>query len=113
MTLHIDGEDYLIRSHFGDSVDHQHSHNTYMEVFIMKNPLKPRIIKLIDRSFLHQDKLAITDFKVYNRQIFLLDFHNGFSVFGLTPAQHLVTEFRYRTDSGYLRMGVFSGNLGN
>lgn len=67
----------------------------------------------MDRSFLHQDKLSITDFHLYMGNMYLLDYHSGVIVFDLTPNQHILITGRYRTDSGYLRMGVFSGNLDN
>lgn len=67
----------------------------------------------MDRSFLHQARLSITDFKLYMGNMYLLDYHSGVIIFDITPAQHILITGRYRTDSGYLRLGVFSGTLDN
>lgn len=45
---------YLARSYFEHGVDQAHKHNTYMEVMTFNDPMKPRTIKVIDRSFLHE-----------------------------------------------------------
>ena len=44
---------YIVRSYFEHGVDDHHKHNTYMEVMTGNDPMKPRTIKVIDRSFLH------------------------------------------------------------
>lgn len=67
----------------------------------------------MDRSFLHQDKLSITDFKLYMGNMYLLDYHSGVIVFDITPNQNILITGRYRTDSGYMRLGVYSSNLDN
>lgn len=77
------------------------------------DPFKPRTIKVLDRSFLHQDKLSITDFKLYMGNMYILDYHSGVIVFDITPNQNIVIEGRYRTDSGFMRLGVYSGTLDN
>lgn len=45
--------------------------------------------------------------------MYLLDYHSGVIIFDFTPHQQILITGRYRTDSGYLRMGVYSGNLDN
>lgn len=77
------------------------------------DPFKPRTLKIMDRSFLHQDKLSITDFKLYMGNMYLLDYHSGVIVFDITPNQNILITGRYRTDSGYMRLGVYSSNLDN
>ncbi len=77
------------------------------------DPFKPRTLKIMDRSYLHQDKLSITDFKLYMGNMYLLDYHSGVIVFDITPNQNILITGRYRTDSGYMRLGVFSSNLDN
>jgi hypothetical protein len=67
----------------------------------------------MDRSFLHQDKLTITDFQVYLGDMYILDYHTGVTRFDITPSQNIVITGRYRTDSGYHRLGVYSSNLQN
>lgn len=73
--------------------------------------MRPWTIKVMDRSFLFQDRLSITDFKVYLGDMYILDYHTGVTSFDLTPAQNIVIKGRYRTDSGYHKMGVYSNNL--
>lgn len=105
-----DGGNYLLRAYFGDGVDFKHRKNTYLEVLTFTDPLWPRTLKILDRSFLNQDSLEITDFKLYMGNLYLLDYHSGVIVFDFTPAQHILVLGRYRTDSGFLRLGVYSGN---
>jgi hypothetical protein len=77
------------------------------------DPFKPRTLKIMDRSFLHQDKLSITDFKLYMGNMYLLDYHSGVIIFDITPSQNILITGRYRTDSGFHRLGVYSSNLDN
>ena len=53
---------YLIRSYFANAVDPLHRDNTYAEIISLQNPMKPWTVRVMDRSFLHQNRLAITDF---------------------------------------------------
>lgn len=53
------------------------------------------------------------DFQVYLGDMYILDYHTGVTRFDITPAQDIVITGRYRTDSGYHRMGVYSNNLDN
>lgn len=48
------------------------------------DPLWPRTIKVMDRTFLHQDRLSITDIKPYDGHLFLLDFHSGMTIFDIS-----------------------------
>lgn len=107
-----DGYHYLIRAYFAEHVD-QWDHNTYLEIMSVNNPLKPWTIRVMDRSFLHQDKLSIMDFDVYLGDIYILDYHSGVIRFDITTSQTIVITGRYRTDSGFRRMGVYSSNMVN
>ena len=78
---------------------------------VANNPFKCRTLRVIDRSFLHEDKLSITDFKVYYGSIYMLDYHNGVTVFGITNSQQIEIRGRYRTDSGFEKLGIYIGNL--
>jgi len=42
-----------------------------------------------------------------------LDYHSGVIKFDITPQQTIVIVGRYRTDSGFTKMGVYSNNLDN
>jgi len=57
-----DGYHYLIRAYLAEFVDEIHRRNTYVEIISLSNPMKPWTIRVMDRSFLHQESLAITDF---------------------------------------------------
>lgn len=47
--------------------------------------MKPWTIRVMDRSFLFQDKLSITDFEIYLGDIYILDYHSGVIKFDITP----------------------------
>lgn len=105
-----DGYHYLIRVYFADGVDARNRENTYMEVFTANNPLKPYILRVVDRSFLGQKKLAITDFKIYLGDFYILDYFNGISRFDITPSQQILITGKYN-EAGYLKFGVYSDDL--
>lgn len=75
--------------------------------------MKPWTVRVMDRSFLHQNRLAITDFEVYLGDIYVLDYHTGLIKFDISKQQSIVVVGRYRSDSGFTRFGVFSSNLDN
>jgi hypothetical protein len=102
-----------MRAYFADGVNPEQMHNTYVEILLINDPYKPWAIKVMDRSFLHQDQLSITDFKVYLGDIYILDYHSGVISFDITPSQNLVIKGRYRTDSGFRRLAIYSNNLAN
>lgn len=78
---------------------------------LIKDPFRPWTIKVMDRSLLLQDKLSIMDFKLYLGDMYILDYHNGVISFDLTAGQKIVINGRYRTDSGYHAMGIYSSSL--
>ena len=103
----------MVRAYFADSVDELSAHNTYLEIMLINNPLKPWTIKVMDRSYLNQDKLSITDFKIYLGDIYILDYHSGVISFDLTPSQNIIIKGRYRSESGFHKMGIYSNNMAN
>jgi hypothetical protein len=108
-----DGYNYLMRIYFADGVDDANRENTYFEIMSANNPKKPFVLKVIDRSFLDLDRMAIMDFKLYLGDMYLLDYHQGVLRLDITGSQQLIITGRYRTDSGFTKMGVFSNNLDN
>jgi hypothetical protein len=102
-----------VRAYFADSVPKEQNHNTYLEIMLINNPFRPWTIKVMDRSYLSQDKLSIMDFKIYLGDMYILDYHTGVTSFDITPSQNIVIKGRYRTDSGYQRMGIYTNNLDN
>ena len=114
IRLHTEnGYHYLIRAYFAEHVDEHYSHNTYVEIISVNNPMKPWTIRVMDRSFLGQDKLSITDFEVYLGNIYILDYFSGVIQFDISPQQSILITGRYRTDSGFTKLGVYSNNLDN
>ena len=53
------------------------------------------------------------DIKPYMGFIMMLDFHSGLTIFDITAAQHVVVDYRYRTDSGFHRFAPFFNALRN
>ena len=102
-----------MRAYFGDAVNHEQSHNTYLEIMLVNEWKWPVTLKIMDRSFLLQDKLSITDFKVYLGDMYILDYHSGVTRFDITEAQDILITGRYRSNGGYIRMGVYADNLDN
>lgn len=114
IRLHTeDGYHYLIRAYFAEHVDEHFDENTYAEILSVNNPLKPWTIRVMDRSFLHQTKLSIMDFEVYLGDIYLLDYHSGVIKFDISTSQTIIITGRYRTDSGFTKLGVYSNNMDN
>ena len=111
--IEINGNHYMVRAYFASPDDPNNNHNTYLEILNVNDPLKPWTMAIVDRSFLHQDKLSITDFKVYLDQIYILDFHSGMIRLMITDAEDLVITGRYRSDSGFTKMGIYSDNYDN
>lgn len=110
MLLREHDANYLVRVYMADGVDMHHRDNTYLEVMTLTNPIWPKTLKIVDRSFLNQKNLQITDFKLYMGNMFITDYHSGVIVFNLNPDQHIAIFGRYRSDSGFLRLGIYSGN---
>jgi hypothetical protein len=108
-----DGEEYLWRAYFADSVDEIHRNNTYAELLLINDPFRPWTIKVMDRSFIHQEKLSITDFRIYLGDMYILDWHTGVISFDITPSQNIVIKGRYRTAGGYHKLAVYANNLDN
>jgi len=75
--------------------------------------MKPWTVRVMDRSFLGQDKLSITDFEVYLGDVYILDYFSGVIKFDISKQQSIIVVGRYRTDSGFTRLGVYSSNLDN
>lgn len=64
---------FLLRSYFADAMTDASRDNTYLEVFMVEDPLSPWVVGVIDRTFLGVPKLRMVDVKVYLGEIFILD----------------------------------------
>lgn len=80
---------------------------------LINDPFRPWVIKVMDRSYLHQEELSITDFKIYLGDMYILDWHSGVISFDISPSQNVIIKGRYRTSSGYHKLGVYTNNLDN
>lgn len=95
----------MVRFTYMDGVDQQHAGRTYVELFLMTNPLKPQIFDVLDHTFFHLDSLSITDhqihgidiyIQVYNIGIYKITIHTNqdVDVTAFVPVQLDATKFR-------------------
>ena len=103
---------YLLRAYEAQGVDEANRLNTYMELFSAKDPHNLEVIQLIDRSFIHEKSLSITDVKVYMNDIFFLDYLHGLYRLDMRKSQELAITGRYDKD-GFYKFSVYSDNLQN
>ena len=85
----------MLRSYFADSVDIGNRHNTYIDVFIITDPLQPWSLRVIDRSIIHKTELAITDFKMYLGDIYILDYWQGLYRIDITNHMQIIVLGHY------------------
>jgi hypothetical protein len=104
------GYEYVLRAYLAGGVDADNVGNTYLEVFSAYDPMDLQIMKVVDRSYLGLNLLAITDFKVYLGDIFVLDYLSGLFRLDITKGQHVTITGRYLGD-GFLRFSVYSDDL--
>ena len=87
---------YLLRFHLRDGVSQEHQDQTYVEIFEVKNPLKPQLLDVIDHTFLEMESLSIADFQVYSDLFYILVYNRGLYELRVTPDQHI--QIRSRLD---------------
>lgn len=80
----------MVRVTLRDGVSREHIDQTYAEVFLMINPLRPQLLDVIDNTFLELDKLSIADFQINMGLIYILAYNKGIYEIRLTRDQHLV-----------------------
>jgi hypothetical protein len=73
----LTGIPYLVRFNLRDGVDNSHRDQTYAEIFMMTNPLRPQLLDVIDNTFLDIPKLSIADYQVYRGLIYILAYNKG------------------------------------
>lgn len=81
---------YLVRFNLRDGVSKEHQDETYAEIFLMLNPLKPQLLDVIDNTFLEMNKLSIADVQINMGLIYILAYNRGIYELRLTRDQHLV-----------------------
>lgn len=107
---HETGHHYMLRAYFADGVDIANRHNTYIDVFLITDPLQPWSLRVIDRSIIHKTEFAITDFKMYLGDIYVLDYWQGLYRVDITNHMQIVLLGHYSAE-GYTRFSVFSENM--
>jgi hypothetical protein len=81
---------YLVRFNLRDGVSKEQQDQTYAEIFLMLNPLKPQLLDVIDNTFFEMNKLSIADVQINMGLIYILAYNRGIYELRLTRDQHLV-----------------------
>lgn len=68
---------YLFRFNLRDGLSREQKDQTYAEIFLMQNPLKPQLLDVIDYTFLELDKMSIADYQVNMGLIYILVYNKG------------------------------------
>jgi hypothetical protein len=85
--------------------------NTYIEVFAMSDLYNPWIIKVIDRSFVSQESLAIADLRIYKQDVYLLDAKKGLYRFDFSRGMDIILTGIYRANQGFTKVAVYQSTL--
>ena len=100
---------FLLRTYSSRSMPDGLKDNTYVEVFMIDNPLDAWVLGVIDRTFLGVKKLRIMDVQVLLGNIYVLDEVNGVFRVRITGSEDLELEGKYE-GRGFARMGLFAPN---
>ncbi len=73
-----------------DGVDEDMQNNTYVDVFMVNEPLKPWVVSVIDRSFLAMSVLRVVDIRVYLSEIYVLDYTKGLHRIRINTEEDLI-----------------------
>ena len=104
------GYEYVIRVYFADGVDRAHAGNTYIEYFSAYDVEDLQVMRVVDRSYLSLNELAIMDFKTYLGDMFVLDYFRGAYRLDITHGQHVVITGHYEGEF-FRKMSVYSDDL--
>ena len=80
---------YLIRFTFMDGVGQEHTSDTYVEIFLMDDPLNPQLLDVLDHTFFNLDSLSIADHAVHGLYIYILVYNVGLYEIELHPNQYI------------------------
>jgi hypothetical protein len=67
-------------------------------------------MRVIDRSYMGLKELALTDFKIYLGDIFILDYFRGIYRLDITRGQHIVITGHYEGES-FTRFAIYPNDL--
>lgn len=104
--------EYLLRVYPADGVNQEQRHNTYMEIFSIRDPYDIQIMKVIDRTYCHVSTLSIIDAKVYLGDIFFLDYFHGLYRLDILANNDVLITGRY-VKEGFTKFAVYSDDLEN
>jgi len=78
-----------------DGVDQGHRDQTYAEIFLMINPLRPQILDVIDHTFFDIPKLSIADYQVFAGSIFILAYNRALYEVELDQNQYVFIRSKF------------------
>ena len=81
---------YIYRFITADDVDEEHADKTYVEIFMYTtSPLGIKLFDVIDHTVMETSSLALSDYQIYNFELYLLVKNVGLYRFGLSPSQRI------------------------
>lgn len=80
---------YLVRFITRDGVSREQRDQTYAEIFLMINPIRPQLLDVIDHTFFELDKLSIADFQIHMNLIYILAYNRAIYELRITRDQHI------------------------
>ena len=75
--------------------------------------MKPFTLSIFDRSKLLQDKLSITDFKVYKNNIYILDYFSGLIELDVNDKNLFRLKGTYKIGTGFFNLGLYFNRYGS
>lgn len=86
---------YLVRFLIRDGVSAEHKDQTYAEVFLMLNPLKPQLLDVIDHTFLNLPSLSIADYQIHMNRIYILAYNRGLFEISINRDQYVQVRSKF------------------
>jgi hypothetical protein len=75
--------------------------------------MKPFTISIFDRSRLQQDKLSITDVKIYKDNIYILDYFSGLIQLDINDKNVFRLRESYKIGTGFCNLGIYQNRYGS
>lgn len=104
---------FMVRTYIALQVDNKNQKNTYVELISLNDPMKPFTINVFDRSKLMQDKLSITDVKVYKNNIYILDYYSGLILLDVDDKNVFRQRGSYKIGIGFRNFGIYQNRYGS
>ena len=103
----------MVRAYIALEDDNKSQQNTYIELIFLNNPMKPFTINIFDRSRLQQDKLSITDVKIYKDNIYILDYFSGLIQLDINDKNVFRLRGSYKIGTGFRNLGIYQNRYGS